>query len=658
MITKKTPWPALILCFICSAICAAGLLAATGDDCNDPIIIDIPGDLPYADTDQSTCGRGNNYSNTCLGEYDGGEDIIYELTLDVGSYIEITLDPGPSTWTGIAIDDSCPLAPTTCIAESTISTATVHGIECSYFDAGTYYIMIDTFPSPTCIPTFTLTITECVAPVGACCVETDCVANTTNSECINIYGGEWHSGEDCATFTCPASIGESSDLATAIAGLPYSANFDNDLSSADGPGGTCDKYAPVTIMQNDVWFVWTAGENCVATATLTSSYDAIMTIRDDCVELAELECADDAVAAGVEEIVFCASNGTTYYFQVGDTGSAEGGGNNLFELVCEPATVGACCFSDGSCSEMDQLDCIAASGDFQGTGTTCDPNPCSQPVPGDTCLLPIQVSIPGDLPFTDLDQYTCGRTDDYDETCLGYYDGGEDIIYELNVTVAIVVSISMDPRGTSYTGLAVDDGCPPDATCMAVHTNPGGSVHGISNLSLSPGMYYLIIDTWAAPDCVPEFDLTIGTYVPPTGACCQEDGSCSVEIPGDCSVMGGIYQGDDSVCDPNPCSIPEIGDNCSVPIQVGSADLPFTDVAQTNCGRINKYNDTCLGDYDGGEDIIYELALDADTWIEITLDSGTTAYTGIALDDSCPLDTVACIAKSTLIGAGVHGIDC
>jgi hypothetical protein len=54
-----------------------GSTKATGDDCTDPIVINLPGDMPYSDLSQTTCGRMNDYDATCLGYYDGGEDIIY-----------------------------------------------------------------------------------------------------------------------------------------------------------------------------------------------------------------------------------------------------------------------------------------------------------------------------------------------------------------------------------------------------------------------------------------------------------------------------------------------------------------------------------------------------------------------------------------------------
>ncbi len=39
---------------------------------------------------------------------------------------------------------------------------------------------------------------------------------------------------------------------------------------------------------------------------------------------------------------------------------------------------------------------------------------------------------------------------------------------------------------------------------------------------------------------------------PETGACCT-DGECSILSESDCTDGGGTYQGDDTTCDPNPC---------------------------------------------------------------------------------------------------------
>jgi hypothetical protein len=131
----------------------AVLLPLPGGNCDNPIIVDT---FPYEDLGQTNCGMGNDQSNTCLGSYDGGEDIHYQFTLTSESYVTITMDPKGTTWTGMLLSDQCPAE--TCIAFVTGSAATPRVIE-ELLAPGTYYIMIDTWPSPFCIPDFDLTIT-------------------------------------------------------------------------------------------------------------------------------------------------------------------------------------------------------------------------------------------------------------------------------------------------------------------------------------------------------------------------------------------------------------------------------------------------------------------------------------------------------------------
>ncbi|MBN2384288.1 choice-of-anchor D domain-containing protein [bacterium] len=127
--------------------------AAVGDSCTEPFIVNIPADLPYnlADT---TCGRVNDYSSTCMGYYDGGEDAVFQL--NVTADINITIQSlGGDTYAGIALDDSCPFDASTCLATA-ITTSNPDIIQYS-LTVGTYYLMIDIWPTPNC-DTFDLTI--------------------------------------------------------------------------------------------------------------------------------------------------------------------------------------------------------------------------------------------------------------------------------------------------------------------------------------------------------------------------------------------------------------------------------------------------------------------------------------------------------------------
>jgi hypothetical protein len=131
-----------------------------GGSCADPIVISS---LPFNATAQTNCGLLNDYAATCLGNYDGGEDIIYRLDLAVPTTIDIVMNPGTSGWTGILLDSACPPNATTCIATNTGSSGT-RSILGKSLAAGTYYIMVDTWPTPTCIPAFSLDITAATPP--------------------------------------------------------------------------------------------------------------------------------------------------------------------------------------------------------------------------------------------------------------------------------------------------------------------------------------------------------------------------------------------------------------------------------------------------------------------------------------------------------------
>jgi subtilisin-like proprotein convertase family protein len=220
--------------------------------------------------------------------------------------------------------------------------------------------------------------------------------------------------------------------------------------------------------------------------------------------------------------------------------------------TCSPINPcsGACCFLDGSCLvTLDLAECAALSGNYAGDGTTCDPNLCPQP--GNDCTNPINIVLsPDSLPLVDSDT-TCGRVNDYSDTCLGSYDGGEDIIYAVTVTDPMCVTIAVDGVLT-WVGVAIDTNCPPGATCLAYNTNSSGNPV-IQSVDLVPGVYYIMIDTFPSPTCT-DFTMTISAC-PTPAACCFSDGSCQMLLATECATAGGVFQGEGTTCDPNPCEV-------------------------------------------------------------------------------------------------------
>jgi|GEM_PF-1689791 len=532
-----------------------------GDNCDDPMVVNLPADLPYTDAGQTNCGRGNDYDATCLGSYDGGEDMIYQVNVTSAVAVDITMDPKGTTWTGMALDDDCPLDPSTCLYKSTGSSGS-RILSNVQLDPGTYYIMIDTYPTPDCIPDFDLTITAYTGPPA-------------NDDCGNAE-----------------AVGDVTDLA-----------FSTTNASFDGLGDC--------MTSPNIWYCYTATCNGTAVVSLCGSgYDTKLAVYDGCVcdpLGAEIECNDDF--CGVQsEISFTAVQGNEYLIEVGGYSSNTGNGilniscagppdndectgapvistfpttvdgttqgatidcpgvldwnavwyqfdlpyayNDVFVDFCPTAddiyTVGVVLYGEcppdcpnyilrtgyqwvncpngsynpqmwwdklpGPASYWFPVHVIPAKGmdfSFEVSVTEAEPPP-----DGVNCDLPIEIDLPADMPYMDRDQTTCGMLNDYSNTCLGYYDGGEDIIYELTVTDQVHVNITFDPKGTTWNGIALDDACPLDpSTCLYTYTQSGGSPHSF-DYDLSAGTYYIMIDTWPSPDCIPNFDLTIDVYGP------------------------------------------------------------------------------------------------------------------------------------------------
>lgn len=179
-----------------------------------------------------------------------------------------------------------------------------------------------------------------------------------------------------------------------------------------------------------------------------------------------------------------------------------------------PEPTGRCCYGEPtapSCVDgVTDSECDALGGTWTWN-LNCTDNPCPIAGLGENCTAPYPIS--GEGTWTGFT--TCGLVNDYAETCLGYYDGGEDMIFEWTVTTPGVYIVTLDPLGTTWTGVGVSDVCPPGATCLAYHGQSGGTAHSTPSYTYAAGTYYIMVDTWPTPDCIPSFNLTIAAAPPP-----------------------------------------------------------------------------------------------------------------------------------------------
>jgi hypothetical protein len=315
---------------------------------------------------------------------------------------------------------------------------------------------------------------------------------------------------------------------------------------------------------------------------------------------------------------------------------------------CPVPPQGRCCYGDPlhpDCVEETEYECTTIHDGWWAEGLNCHDDPCPIPEPGENCQLPYEVTDEFTYSGT-----TCGFVDDYNATCMGSYDGGEDFIFEWEVAHAGQYTLTLT-AGDNYTGMAIDDVCPLDAgtdDCIVkATTNANPDI--IECFDFAAGTYYIMVDIYPSPYC-DTFELTAVMCVD-EGRCCYGDPTAPDCIAGvgeaDCyDNYGGLDWVMGGTCDPEdpPCPIVAEGDNCLYPRAISGTGT----WSATTCGAGDDYDETCMGYYDGDEDYIFEWTVTVAGDYTFTLDAETgVTYTGIGVDDTCPLgDAGECIVTA------------
>ncbi len=631
--------------------------ASTGCAWCPPQPIALPAELPYVEYESFTCNRGNDFDDTALGLLDSGEDVLYELVVSEPVSVEIVTDPAYDSPTpNLLLTASYPPG------YDYLALSTVGGsLSCQHLDPGTYYLLVDTWGVDNCIEDFDLFINACTPPVGQCCYgePVECV-EVMEHECVAL-GGVWDADLDCST---PCFV-EGDDCASAIEiSAPTSLNLNSPYYGADGPAAPCDKYGAGHLMQKDVWLRWTPPDDGLATVTVESTsveFDPVLVVRSGCGDADVLLCSDQVAGVGVQEFVqFPFTANTTYYFQIGEAGPHPSGepAELLFDIDASYGE-GACCFADGSCRELRGDDCVALGGSYLGDWVECGPESCPEPELGDSCGSVASLTITADvLPLTVVGS-TVGRNNDYDDTCLGGYDSGRDVVYRLTVPAPIVVNITLDPGsvdeepGTPFTAFALSKTCPP-TDCIVTARNAEGVPYGVEYVVLREGTYYLMVDKWLLPDEIPEFELVIELADDDTGACCVGEECVGTMTLAECMAVEGRWNRGE-VCSPGEFCYEDYGDTCERPHEFGFYGDGFSESGSTYDHSNTYVGQTCLGIADGGRDMVYKLIMpEPETrLVELSLstDSEGWGHMWAVLSDSCPPVEESCLARVPTNGA-------
>lgn len=109
--------------------------------------------LPYTATGQSTLCFGNDYTNASAGScgtfYESGEDKVYAFTTTGPDCLSLILSNASTSYIGYQIYSGCPgVAGTTCISNGGGATSGTLNGSFTVPSAGTYYVIVDTWASP------------------------------------------------------------------------------------------------------------------------------------------------------------------------------------------------------------------------------------------------------------------------------------------------------------------------------------------------------------------------------------------------------------------------------------------------------------------------------------------------------------------------------
>lgn len=396
---------------------------------------------------------------------------------------------------------------------------------------------------------------------------------------------------DLTLFACIASNGtyrgdNTTCLGTDCSNVPAGDTCDFAIPAIDGanPFNTTSNYASYNLPicnddafgfgwdepTNDLWFAWTAtatADYVIDTCDI-SSFDTSIEVLDSCGGIS-IACNGDVASLTCQQftssLLLSATANQTYLIHIGGYSSFDYGPGTLNINL---ATLGACCYLDGTCGDsLDAATCGFNGGLYMGEGTLCsDPLTCAAP-PGDHCTDAIVATIEGPNVFNTV--IMTASTEPVDETmCAGTFlnwVGSPDAWLVWTATGTGTASFStcnpnsFDTSMVLYSGSCsalVQIACNGDADtasgCQEFYSY-------ISDVPVTQGTnYYIRVGAYDI-DMVGIGSVTI-TFNDSTvvGACCMTDGSCVDLLSSDCVTSGGSWNSAFTCATAN-CTQPYVG---------------------------------------------------------------------------------------------------
>lgn len=164
----------------------------------------------------------------------------------------------------------------------------------------------------------------------------------------------------------------------------------------------------------------------------------------------------------------------------------------------------------------------------------------------------------------------------------------------------LAVYLATCPSGAGQEIACNDDA--PSGSCV------GSTASGTSSVSFNAipgGVYFIRVGSRLGESGHVVLTIAPPRCAPPAGACCFSLGGCQIVGGADgCMTAGGVWQGDLTVCSPNPCPQPPAPPNnlCANAIDLGDVLVGGAIVQGTN---VNGSTDGTIACEGGGRDVWY-----------------------------------------------------
>jgi membrane-bound inhibitor of C-type lysozyme len=362
--------PLIAACFLCLGARAQTCPSGLGTTVNIA-------SLPYTGTGLTTCGAGNEItsSNATVcgsGSYYGGEDLVFIFTPSATGSITISLTTS-SSWTGMMLYNGCPFLGQggSCVGNVQSSSGS-KTLTVSLTSGVTYYLVVDTWPSPNCIPSFDLSIP---APAGS----SDPCSSITTLSCgaavsatpsgagvwsVTNCGFSTPGQEKVYSFT-PTTTGVYNLQVNSVTGGYIDYFYKAASGGCNASGWTCiddinftGTYTIGTLTAGVQYYILLDPEG---TGAYNHNFQIVCPAADPCASLTTLACATSATATLVGTGVW---NNSTCFFSTP-------GQEKLYSFT--PTVTGVHTLQVTSASGTGYIDYQykAASGGCSATGWTC-----------------------------------------------------------------------------------------------------------------------------------------------------------------------------------------------------------------------------------------------------------------------------------------------